>query len=210
MTQRKSCDFATEGSPTIKQLTSPRMWVPFFRFFSLPPSKRRISALLMFCRRNRLRNYVKDWKWKDYWHVRHVHILKGQTIFQGEWAKPLALVSSAARLCFWCPIIVNGKKVRVMKLREGPYYDDCSGQWNLHVIFHKMCSAYLVSQCWCCYFFTQLIHTQGNKDGAKNSRRSRCHRTHRNSLCTWKEDLGTLLDLSYSGNIVVIRRVRTL
>ena len=43
----QSCDFATDGSPTIRQLISPRMWVPFFRFFSLPPSNRRTRARLI-------------------------------------------------------------------------------------------------------------------------------------------------------------------
>ena len=47
-THLNSCDLATEGSPTIRQLISPRMWVPFFKFFSLPPRSRRMRALLMF------------------------------------------------------------------------------------------------------------------------------------------------------------------
>mmetsp|Transcript_22966 Transcript_22966/g.54897 ORF Transcript_22966/g.54897 Transcript_22966/m.54897 type:complete len:256 (+) Transcript_22966:1078-1845(+) len=37
MMYRISCDFATEGSPTMRRLMSPRMCVPLCRFFSCPP-----------------------------------------------------------------------------------------------------------------------------------------------------------------------------
>jgi len=36
-TNRSSWDLPHEGSPTINTLISPRIWVPFFKFFSLPP-----------------------------------------------------------------------------------------------------------------------------------------------------------------------------
>ena len=35
-THLRNWDFATEGSPAIRQLTSPRMCVPFCKFFSVP------------------------------------------------------------------------------------------------------------------------------------------------------------------------------
>jgi len=47
MTARSSCDFATEGSPTMRQLMSPRKCPPFFRFFSTPPMSSSTSARLM-------------------------------------------------------------------------------------------------------------------------------------------------------------------
>mmetsp|Transcript_17799 Transcript_17799/g.38121 ORF Transcript_17799/g.38121 Transcript_17799/m.38121 type:complete len:266 (-) Transcript_17799:777-1574(-) len=37
MTNRSICDLPQDGSPTIKMLMSPRRWVPFSRFFSVPP-----------------------------------------------------------------------------------------------------------------------------------------------------------------------------
>lgn len=47
ITDRSSCDFAVEGSPTIMTLMSPRRCVPFSRLRSQPPSSWRMSAFLM-------------------------------------------------------------------------------------------------------------------------------------------------------------------
>mmetsp|Transcript_5249 Transcript_5249/g.16456 ORF Transcript_5249/g.16456 Transcript_5249/m.16456 type:complete len:234 (-) Transcript_5249:477-1178(-) len=41
---RRICDFAVEGSPTISTLMSPRRCVPLARFFSTPPSSMSSSA----------------------------------------------------------------------------------------------------------------------------------------------------------------------
>ena len=49
-TKRSICDFAVDGSPTMRMLISPRMWVPLGRFFSAPPrSRRRIASLILSC-----------------------------------------------------------------------------------------------------------------------------------------------------------------
>lgn len=46
-TNRRSCDLAVEGSPTMRRLMSPRIWVPLGKFFSAPPRRRRRMARLM-------------------------------------------------------------------------------------------------------------------------------------------------------------------
>lgn len=49
-TKRSICDFAVEGSPTMRMLMSPRMCVPFGKFFSAPPKRRsRIASLILSC-----------------------------------------------------------------------------------------------------------------------------------------------------------------
>mmetsp|Transcript_26743 Transcript_26743/g.50937 ORF Transcript_26743/g.50937 Transcript_26743/m.50937 type:complete len:214 (-) Transcript_26743:816-1457(-) len=48
MTARIIWDLATEGSPTISTLTSPRRCVPLGRFFSCPPSNCSVSAFLIW------------------------------------------------------------------------------------------------------------------------------------------------------------------
>jgi hypothetical protein len=46
--KRSNCDFAVEGSPTMRRLMSPRICVPFGRFFSAPPRRRRRMARLIY------------------------------------------------------------------------------------------------------------------------------------------------------------------
>lgn len=49
-TNRRSCDFAVDGSPTMSRLMSPRICVPFRRFFSAPPRRRsRMASLILSC-----------------------------------------------------------------------------------------------------------------------------------------------------------------
>mmetsp|Transcript_984 Transcript_984/g.2916 ORF Transcript_984/g.2916 Transcript_984/m.2916 type:complete len:215 (+) Transcript_984:5005-5649(+) len=71
ITERSIWDLATPGSPTMSKLMSPLRWVPFFRFFSMPPSSSKTMAFLMksWPKMEGARDWARSSKQSSLWEI---------------------------------------------------------------------------------------------------------------------------------------------